>query len=191
MHSDWKAIQTARSFRQSVLTMKKRIIFIINPISGTQHSDDIEAFVRKELSADVFDITFRYTERQGHGGEIAAEAVRDGMDIVAVKGRFGPYLRYGDKNVKRPRNADPLTISLEECLSLISEAETKAPAAANLAEFGDIKVVNGRYGPYIKKGDSNYKIPKGMDAASLTESDCQAIINHSEPTTKFKKRAKK
>jgi len=116
---------------------------------------------------------------------------KDGIDIVAVKGRFGPYLRFGDKNVKLPRNADPLTISLEECLSLISEAETKAPAAANLAEFGDIKVVNGRYGPYIKKGDSNYKIPKGMDAASLTESDCQAIINHSEPTTKFKKRAKK
>ena len=57
--------------------MKKRIVFIINPISGTRHSDDIEAIVRKELSADVFDIAFRYTERQGHGGELAEAAVME------------------------------------------------------------------------------------------------------------------
>ena len=114
----------------------------------------------------------------------------NGVDIVAVKGRFGPYLKYGDKNVRLPRNADPLTISLETCIGLVQEAETEKPAAVFLAEFGDIKVVNGRYGPYIKKGDSNYKIPKGMDAATLTESDCQSIINNTEPTTKFRKRGK-
>ena len=115
----------------------------------------------------------------------------DGVDIVAVKGRFGPYLKYGDKNVRMPRNADPLTISLEECQALVREAAEEKPAAAFLAEFGDIQVVNGRYGPYIKKGDSNYKIPKGVDAATLTESDCQSIIENSEPTSKFKKRSKK
>ena len=64
--------------------MRKRIVFIINPISGTRHSDDIESIVRKELSADVFDIVFRYTEHQGHGGEIATEAVRNGVDIVGL-----------------------------------------------------------------------------------------------------------
>ena len=115
----------------------------------------------------------------------------DGVDIVAVKGRFGPYLKYGDKNVRLPRNADPLTISLEECQTLVKEADTEKPAVTFLAEFGDIKVVNGRYGPYIKKGESNYKIPKGVDVASLTETDCQSIIENSAPTTKFKKRSKK
>ena len=115
----------------------------------------------------------------------------NGVDIVAVKGRFGPYLKYGDKNVRLPRNADPLTISLDACVELVKEAEVEKPAGTFLADYGDIKVVNGRYGPYIKKGDSNYKIPKGTDAASLTEADCLAIINQSEPTTKFKKRSKK
>ena len=115
----------------------------------------------------------------------------NGVDIVAVKGRFGPYLKYGDKNVRLPRNADPLTISLEECQALVKEADMEKPAVTFLAEFGDIKVVNGRYGPYIKKGESNYKIPKGVDVASLTESDCQSIIENSAPTTKFKKRSKK
>ena len=115
----------------------------------------------------------------------------NGVDIVAVKGRFGPYLKYGDKNVRLPRNADPLTITLEDCQALVKEAGEEKPAAAFLADFGEIKVVNGRYGPYIKKGDSNYKIPKGVEAASLTETDCQSIIDNSEPTAKFKKRSKK
>jgi len=114
----------------------------------------------------------------------------EGVDIIATKGRFGPYLKYGDKNIRLPRNADPLTITLEACVKLIEEAETEKPAAAYIAEFGDIKVINGRYGPYIKQGNSNYKIPKGTDAATLTEADCQAIIENSEPTSKFKKRRK-
>ena len=108
----------------------------------------------------------------------------DGVDVVATRGRFGPYLKYGDKNVKLPRGKDPLRITLEECKVLIQEAVAEKPASAYLAEFGDIKVINGRYGPYIKQGTSNYKIPKGKDASQLTEADCQEIIAHSEPTKK-------
>ena len=105
----------------------------------------------------------------------------NGVDVVATRGRFGPYLKYGDKNVKLPRGKDPLRISLEECETLIQEASAEKPAQAYLAEFGDIKVINGRYGPYIKQGASNYKIPKGKDATKLTEADCQEIIAQSEP----------
>ena len=107
-----------------------------------------------------------------------------GVDVVATRGRFGPYLKYGDKNVKLPRGKDPLRITLEECESLIQEAAAEKPAPAYLAEFGDIKVINGRYGPYIKQGAANYKIPKGKDASQLTEADCQQIIAQSEPTKK-------
>ena len=45
-----------------------------------------------------------------------------------------------------------------------------------IASFGDIQVIDGRYGPYIKQGKTNYKIPRGKDASKLTEADCQAII---------------
>ncbi len=115
----------------------------------------------------------------------------EGVDVVATRGKFGPYLKYGSKNVKLPRQADPLTVTLEECAELIRESTKEKPANEYIAEFGDIKVVNGRYGPYIKQGTSNFKIPKGTDAASLTEADCQAIIEKSEPTKKFvRKRGK-
>ena len=111
----------------------------------------------------------------------------DGVDVVALRGRFGPYLKYGDKNVKLPKGADPLKLSLEECAALVKEASAQAAAGPSyIAEFGDIKVVNGRYGPYIKQGVSNYKIPRGTSAENLTEADCQAIIAASEPTKKSK-----
>ena len=108
----------------------------------------------------------------------------DAVDVVATRGRFGPYLKYGDKNVKLPRGKDPLHITLEECEALIREASAEKAAPAYLAEYGDIKIINGRYGPYIKQGAANYKIPKGKDATKLTEADCQEIIAQSEPTKK-------
>ena len=112
----------------------------------------------------------------------------DGIDVVATRGKFGPYLKYGSKNVKLPRSADPLTVTLEECEALIRESTDEKAAGAYIAEFGDIKVVNGRYGPYIKQGTSNFKIPRGTDATSLTEADCQAIIAGGEPTKKFSRK---
>ena len=115
----------------------------------------------------------------------------DGVDVVATRGKFGPYLKYGSKNVKLPRSADPLTISLEECEALIRESSDDKATGTYIAEFGNIKVVNGRYGPYIKQGTSNFKIPRGTDAASLTEADCQAIIAGSEPTKKFTRKSRK
>jgi len=115
----------------------------------------------------------------------------DGVAVIATKGRFGPYLKYGDKNVKLPRGKDPLKITLEECATLIAESAMQTAANAIIAEYGEIKVINGRYGPYIKSGDSNYKIPKGKDAATLTEEDCKSIISSTEPTGKFSRTRKK
>ena len=115
----------------------------------------------------------------------------DGVEIVATKGRFGPYLKYGDRNIKLPRNADPLKITLDECARLIAETPETPASNAIIAEWGDIQIVNGRYGPYLKSGGNNYRIPKGTDAATLTEADCQAIIAGSDPTSKTHRRLKK
>ncbi|MBO5596616.1 MAG: type I DNA topoisomerase [Bacteroidales bacterium] len=116
----------------------------------------------------------------------------EGTDIIATRGRFGPYLKYGERNITLPKGADPLKITLEECIGLIREdAAASKTANAPIAEFGDIKVLNGRYGPYIKQGVTNYKIPRGKDAASLTEADCQAIIDAAGPGKNLKGKRKK
>ena len=116
---------------------------------------------------------------------------KDGIPIIATKGRFGPYLKYGERNVKLPRGKDPLKITLDECIALIDEAGSAPAANAVIADFGSVQVINGRYGPYLKSETGNYRIPKGTDASSLTAADCQAIIEHSEPTAKGKKHVKK
>ncbi len=117
----------------------------------------------------------------------------NGIVVMAMKGRFGPYLKYGDKNFSIPRGNDPLKITLEECAAIIEEGMNKTAAKAVMAEYkdSDIQVINGRYGPYIKHGGSNYKIPKETDAATLTEAACQEIINNSKPTEKGRRRFKK
>lgn len=115
------------------------------------------------------------------------------VDVVALKGRFGPFIKYGDKNFSIPRGKDPLTITLEECSGIIEEGLNKIAANPVMAEYkdSDIQVINGRYGPYIKHAGSNYKIPKGTDAARLTEEACLEIINNSKPTEKGRRRYKK
>lgn len=116
----------------------------------------------------------------------------NGIDIIATKGKFGPYLKYGDRNTSLPKGKDPLTVTLEECISLIESISEKASANTPMLEFteSDIHVINGRYGPYIKHDGRNFKIPKGIDAATLTEEKCKEIIASTEPTKKTFRRRK-
>lgn len=108
----------------------------------------------------------------------------EGIDIICLKGRFGPYIKYGDRNISLPKGKNPVTITLEECVELVSENLSK-PAQDIILEFpGDIKVINGAYGPYIKCNGKNYKLPKGTEAATLTEEECKAIIRDSAPTSR-------
>ena len=113
----------------------------------------------------------------------------NGIDIICTKGRFGPYLKYGDKNIALPRGTDPLKVDLATCTSLIEESINNARGGV-LAEYtdSDIQVLNGSYGPYIKHAGKNYRLPKGTDAQSLTEEQCKEIIANSEPTGRKKKR---
>lgn len=114
----------------------------------------------------------------------------NGIDIVATKGRFGPYLKYGDKNVSLPRGKDPLTVTLDECIAVIEANAEKANANTVLADYTEsgIQVIDGRYGPYLKQDGKNYKIPKGTDVAALTEEKCKEIIEASEPTKRTARR---
>ena len=113
-----------------------------------------------------------------------------GADVTVLKGRFGPYLKHGDKNIALPRGTDPMKITLADAEKIISESIS---SAGHIKEFSeeDIVVLAGRYGPYIKHAGANYKLPKGVKAEALTLEDCRRIISESSPTarkfTKYKK----
>ena len=112
----------------------------------------------------------------------------NGIDIICTKGRFGPYIKYGDKNVSLPRGTDPLKVDLSTCIEIIEDSLNKKTGGV-IMEFqdSDIQVIDGAYGPYIKHAGRNYKLPKGTDAALLTEDKCKEIIASTEPTGRKKK----
>ena len=115
----------------------------------------------------------------------------DGIDIICTKGKFGPYLKYGDKNIALPRGTDPLKVDFATCSALVTDS-LKSTKGGCIAEYcnGTIQVIDGSYGPYIKCEGKNYRLPQGTDARMLSEEQCKEIIANSEPTGKRKGRRK-
>ena len=116
-----------------------------------------------------------------------------GIPVIATKGRFGPYIKHGEKNYSLPKGNDPVSVTLEQCIGIIEEGNSKTGTNSVIAEFtdADIQVISGRYGPYIKHAGSNYKLPPGTDAQALTEEACRQIIENSKPTEKGRRRYRK
>ena len=109
----------------------------------------------------------------------------DGQDIKANIGRFGPYIQVGKLFVSiKPE--DPHTITLEKARELYA-AKLQAEAEKNIADFGDgVKVLNGRFGPYITDGTKNAKIPKNTDPKTITHEKALELLSKTaaKPTRK-------
>ncbi len=117
----------------------------------------------------------------------------DGLAVSASVGRFGPYVRYGDKYVSIRGDDDPYTIELPRALELI---ELKKIEDANriIQDFEDegIQVLNGRYGPYITDKIKNARVPKDREPKSLTLEECKELLAAApERGRRGKKKAKK
>jgi len=117
----------------------------------------------------------------------------DGEVVVVSVGRFGPYIRYGNKFVSLKEN-DPYTVSLEKALELIVAKKIEdADKQINIFEYEGISVLNGRYGPYVTDGNKNVKVPKDIEPADLTLEDCKKMIAEApdRPRRGGKKKASK
>jgi DNA topoisomerase-1 len=102
--------------------------------------------------------------------------IHDGDDMVVGIGKFGPYVRYRNKFYSLKKGVDdPYTLTIERALEIISEKDLNEKQKV-INDFGEIKILNGRYGPYITSEKKNFRIPKGTDPASLTKEDCLKII---------------
>ncbi len=101
----------------------------------------------------------------------------EGLAVSASVGRFGPYIRYGDKFVSIRGEDDPYTIQLERALELIEEKRI-ADANRTIRDFPDdgIQVLHGRYGPYVTDKTKNARIPKDREPASLTLEECKELL---------------
>ena len=101
----------------------------------------------------------------------------DGIPVSASVGRFGPYVRYGDKYVSLRGDDDPYTILLPRALELV-EAKKIEDANRIIQDFEDegIQVLNGRYGPYVTDKTKNARVPKDREPKSLTLEECKELL---------------
>ncbi len=114
--------------------------------------------------------------------------------VTAAIGRFGPYLRHKGSfvSLKEDDGDDPFSVDIERAIELI-EAKRKADRERFIKSFDEddtMQVLNGRWGPYLKAGKKNYKIPKDLEPAELTYEDCLKIIKEA-PQKKGRRTKKK
>jgi DNA topoisomerase I len=100
----------------------------------------------------------------------------EGAPIVVAIGRFGPYIKFGEKYVSL-KDDDPYTVSLERAIEVI-RLKQEADANRLIQDFGvdNIQVLNGRYGPYITDKLKNARMPKDRDPKTLTLEECRALL---------------
>ncbi len=119
----------------------------------------------------------------------------EGEEISVNIGRFGPYVKYDDKfvSLKTKEGDDPYTITLERALELVAEKkEFDANREIKVFDGTDIKILRGRYGPYITDGHKNARVPKDVDdPASLDLATCEELIAKAPPPKSRRKKAAK
>ncbi len=99
------------------------------------------------------------------------------QEVVIGIGRFGPYVRHNSLFVSIPKTDDPYIIDLERAIDLIG-AKRQADIEKTLKVFSEdpeMKILKGRWGPYIVYGKKNIKIPKDRDPMSLTFEECMVL----------------
>lgn len=107
----------------------------------------------------------------------------DGKEVYVAVGKYGPYLKYDDKNVTLTKGISVADMTLEDAVQFLDGAATRN-VLASFTENANIKVMNGRYGAYITDGTNNYKIPKSLIPENITYQECVDIIANTTPTAK-------
>ncbi len=141
---------------------------------GTTDDEDKPRFAPLPKGAKIETVTLEQALEMFKLPRVVGQT-EDGQDIKANIGRFGPYIQVGKLFVSiKPE--DPHTITLETARELYA-AKLQAEAEKNIADFGDgVKVLNGRFGPYITDGIKNAKIPKDTDPKTITHEQALELL---------------
>lgn len=115
----------------------------------------------------------------------------EGKTVIVAIGRFGPYVRHDSKFISLEKNVDdPYSVELARAIELIEGKREKDLNALIkvFEENPDLKILNGRWGPYIVYKKNNYKIPKNTDASQLSLDDCMTLIDKQPAPKKSRKK---
>ena len=112
----------------------------------------------------------------------------EGKEIVVAVGRFGPYIRHDNKFYSLAKTDNPALVEYDRAVEIINEKRQKDLDNIILTfdQDPDMRVLNGRFGPYIAYKKTNYKIPKGTELSTLTYEQCLSIVEDPKNAPKKK-----
>lgn len=107
-------------------------------------------------------------------------------EVVIGQGKFGPYIRHNGLFYSIPASQDPLSLSMDMAVDIINSKreQDKSKTIKTFTENPDMKVLNGRFGPYISFEKKNYKIPKNLDPANISYTECVELIEKAKNKSK-------
>ncbi|PID49221.1 MAG: DNA topoisomerase I [Proteobacteria bacterium] len=115
----------------------------------------------------------------------------EGESISVNIGRFGPYVRFGNKFASLKKEDDPYSITRERALELIA-AKKAADLEKIIQDFGDgLQILKGRWGPFVVKGKIKARLPKERDPTTVTQEEAAELIVQATPAKKSKAKASK
>jgi DNA topoisomerase-1 len=117
----------------------------------------------------------------------------EGKEIVSAIGRFGPYIRHDGKFISIKKQFDPYSITLDEAIQVINSKRV-ADSEKFIKVFDEdptYQILNGRWGPYLKAGSKNIKLPKDREPASFTFEECVELANKAGESKGKKKTSRK
>lgn len=143
---------------------------------GSSNSNEKPKYVRLRQGTSLDDVTlsdvltlFKFPRKLGY---------YEGVDMLVGIGPYGPYIKHSNKYYNLTREDDPYTIEYDRAVEIIL-MKRELGIGAVILEFEqdpNLRVINGRFGPYIKYKNANYKIPKHLKPSLLTHEDCMDII---------------
>ncbi len=114
----------------------------------------------------------------------------DGMPLSVAVGKFGPYILYNKHFYALPKDTDIHSVSVEQAKDVIRKYEEKF-VLRRFEEDAELRVLKGKYGPYIAYKGSNYKLPKDSNISELTYAQCTGIIKEGSASGKAATRKRK
>jgi DNA topoisomerase-1 len=150
----------------------------IKPQFASLHKDQSIETITLEEALKLFDLPRTVGEFEGE-------------EMIVSRGRFGPFIRHNGMFASIPESLDPMTITEEQATELV-KAKRQTEIEKHIKSFDEepeLKVLKGRYGPYIVYKGNNYRLAKTTDPNALTLADCMKIVG--DPANNTSSSAKK
>jgi len=134
---------------------------------------DKPRFVSLDKDHSLFTITLEEALALFQNAQPGVVCMLDGEEVISGEGKYGPYLRMGKTFVSLPKGKDPHTLTEEDVRALFAK---RVQQSEPIHQWGNLQVLEGRYGAYIKTETGNIRIPRNTDVAALTEEECRKIV---------------